>query len=82
MAWTTPAAATTGATLTKTWLDTYLKDNMVDVGQPGIAFAAMTSTQVWNSVGSEGYATRIALDTLTISKNTALASRRCISPAS
>lgn len=78
MAWTTPAAATVGATLTKTWLDTYVKDNMVDVGQPGIAFAAMTSTQVWNSVGSEAYATRIALDTLTISKNTSLSSNALV----
>ena len=78
MAWTTPAAATTGATLTKSWLDTYVTDNMVDVGQPGIAFAAMVSTQVWNSVGSEAYATRIALDTLTISKNTSLSSNALV----
>lgn len=78
MAWTTPAAATVGATLTKTWLDTYVKDNMVDVGQPGIGYATMASTQIWNSVGSEAYATRIALDTISISKNTSLSSNAVV----
>lgn len=72
MAWTTPAAATTGATLTKSWLDTYVKDNMVDVGQPALGNAVLTSSVTWISVGSEDYSYTLLLNSLTLSKNTTL----------
>ena len=72
MAWTTPAAATTGATLTKSWLDTYVKDNMVDVGQPSLGNAVLTSSVTWISVGSEDYSYTLLLNSLTLSKNTSL----------
>ena len=71
MAWTTPATATTGQVLTASWVNTYLKDNMVDVGQPGCVFAIMGSSLSFGSSASETYPTssRFTFSSLPIAKN-------------
>ena len=71
MAWTAPATATTGQVLTASWVNTYLKDNMVDVGQPGCVFAIMGSSLSFGSSASETYPTssRFTFSSLPIAKN-------------
>lgn len=71
MAWTTPATATTGQVLTASWVNTYLKDNMVDVGQPGCVEAIMGSALSFGSSASETYPTssRFTFSSLPLAKN-------------
>lgn len=71
MAWTAPATATTGQVLTASWVNTYLKDNMVDVGQPGCVFAIMGSALSFGSSASETYPTssRFTFSSLPLAKN-------------
>ncbi len=71
MAWTAPATATTGQVLTASWVNTYLKDNMVDVGQPGCVEAIMGSALSFGSSASETYPTssRFTFSSLPLAKN-------------
>ena len=71
MAWTAPATATTGQVLTASWVNTYLKDNMVDVGQPGCVLAIMGSSLSFGSSASETYPTssRFTFSSLPLAKN-------------
>lgn len=78
MAWHPPRTWSTGDLITAGLLNDEVRDNLIDVGSPPIGVAVMSGTQVWNSVGAEAYATRIALDSLPISKDTTLVSNAIV----
>ena len=71
MAWTTPSTWTTGSVLTASDLNAQLRDNMVDVGQPGCVFAIMGSSLSFGSSASETYPTssRFTFSSLPLAKN-------------
>ncbi len=76
MAWTAPYTWSVGEVPTAAKLNEQLKDNMVDVGQPGLGQAILTSDVTWDHVASEAYAFRVALNSLTLSKNTSLSGNK------
>ena len=76
MAWTAPYTWSVGEIPTAAKLNEQLKDNMVDVGQPGIGHAVLPSDVTWDSVASEAYSFRVTLSSLTLSKNTSLSGNK------
>ena len=71
MAWTAPYTWSVGEVPAAAKLNEQLKDNMVDVGQPGIVFATMGSSMSFGSAGSETYPTsaRFTFSSLPLAKN-------------
>lgn len=52
MAWTAPATAVASTVLTASWLNTYLRDNMLWLGRAGINAAWSTFTPTWTASGT------------------------------
>lgn len=75
MAWTSPATWSTGEIPTATKMNTHIRDNLDDLGYPGVGFLTFSGTQSMATSASEVY-TQLTFDTMPITKNCHVTSNR------
>jgi len=76
MAWTSPATWSVGEVPTAAKMNAHIRDNLVDLGQPGVGYLTFSSTQSFPTSGGTETYTQLAFDSMPITKNCHVTSNR------